>query len=286
MEDFETTCLDDWRCDFLLEYLGHSASGERVNVTQHLADFSRWTSRGAPQKINYAGQYLLRYRVLDIFMDTMMAFRHPDLATVPRSQLPPLTKRLNGVHNSLSDWTQCISRFLSLLDARDAHAQEIPRPGGLTLLPWHTPQNTQSKVEMSICSAVDSPTPAQLDFPDQENELTAFEQSVVNYSPPPSSPSKVDPSPPALPTKDTPSLSSSDLSALMPYVHSGTLVQGDRSPGMSENIFSPSIVLSAGVSHLLSCQRHHAEASKHKVLFNLELAAFALSWMAMVYFCS
>lgn len=277
MEDFETDCLQDRNCNFLQEYLGHSASGQCI-ATEHLAEFSRWTSLGSPQQINYAGQYILRYRVLDIFMDTMAAYRHPDLNTAPRSKLPVLTKRMNGVHKSLSDWTQCITKFLSFLDIRDG-TPEISCTWGLNLLPWKSPQ---SKGDISISSAVDPPSPGRLHLPDQ-NEMPAFEHSRVDYSTPPSSSSEIDSTPLALLTKGTPSLSLSDFSALTPYAGSN-LVRCNQSSWRSYSSSSPSIVLNAGVSCLLSCERHRAKASMHKVLFNLELAAFALSWMAMVCF--
>jgi len=158
LEDFETTSLEDWEHEFLREYLGHSASGEHVNATEHLADFSRWKLRGGPKIISYAAQYLLRYRVLDIFMDTIVGYRHPDLSTVPRSHLPPLTKRMNRVHDSLSDWTRGVSKFLSLLDTHDTHTQETSHLGGMNLLPWNTPQNMQSKAGMSVSGVLDSPS--------------------------------------------------------------------------------------------------------------------------------
>jgi len=142
----------------------------------------------------------------------------------------------------------------------------------------------QAREDMRISSVVDSPTPGPRHLLDQGTDLLALEQSVVDYGSPFSSPPKINPLLLALPSKDA-SPFPSDMSALAPHAHSWNLVQDHETLGSSSSS-SPNIVLSAGVSHLLSCQRHHTKASKHKVLLNLELAAFALSWMAMVCFCS
>jgi hypothetical protein len=264
VDHFESTCSEQ---EFLLNYLGDSSSGEHIDAPQHLADFPRWNALGAPQKIDYAAQYLLRLRVLDIFMDTIAGYRHPNITTVPRSPLPSFPRRIQGVHKSLSDWTQCVSRFLSMFDAHDPDPQDIPHPGSQSVVTWKTPEN--------------SPTPKQSHPVD---DLAALEQLMLDYSPPLSSPN-TSPLPHRLPTKNSSPPSPSNLSALIPYMPSLNMAKRLEFPGMSASSPLPNFIVSAGVERLLSCQRHHAEASKHKVLFNLELAAFALSWMAMVCCC-
>jgi len=291
LDDFEHVCFDDWEMDFLWEYLGGPPAKEPINVFQHLGNIHKWLYWGAPRKMEYAAQYLVRYRVLDILLDVMQAEPHPNLVSVSRGPFPSGTTRMDKIHKSLADWTQCISRFESMVDGHDRRARQLvedQNTGSLNMLGWHDTGHMQPSGPVGLPSTMQTMglETGRAGIGNISNPITPEDFHAPSYQPSSYDSMEMDRPPSSLSGIDQLQSSPSNTSALAENLEPWMIVLRQQMPEISQVHLSslPGHIVNAGVLNLLSAQKHFADASMHKVLLNLELAAFALSWFAMVCF--
>jgi len=131
----QTTCFTDQERLFLWTYLGGPRANELSDACQHLFEVDQWSTEANQHKLEYATQYILRYRVIDVLMDVFGAEDHGLVPSVPRVAPPSsTTTRTALVRSSLQDWTKCVSKFQSLMasyDRRSNRSIEAHQPSTL-----------------------------------------------------------------------------------------------------------------------------------------------------------
>jgi hypothetical protein len=124
--------FDDWESPSLWEYLGGPTTTENeiLDVGKHLSNSSYWNMR-LGQRIDYASEYILRYRLLDVLSGLMGIEKLDSCRPVPRVPMIDLSARMERVQSSLSDWTECIAKFDTLLKHHNQNTLSKAEPSPL-----------------------------------------------------------------------------------------------------------------------------------------------------------
>jgi hypothetical protein len=139
LDDYEHAFLNDYENRaFLWEYLGGPCSNDAIDARQHLFDVDYWGTKGSYRNVDYATQYLLRYRLLDILVDMTMTERYYNTLIIPRVPPPHGTTRLAKIQSSLSDWRSCITKFESMMKNHDRYTDQKTEVPSFRSLPVET----------------------------------------------------------------------------------------------------------------------------------------------------